>query len=416
MRTGTTLAACAGALILMSCGGGGGDSTSPGPTATSVAISAGDSQVAPVSTVLNDSLSVLVLDNNAHPIAGVTVTWAATGGGSVSPATSLTGATGIARTARTLGATAGVAGATATVSGLPAVHFISVGQVQGAVTIASHVSTALTDTVLGTLVDPEPRPSVIVKDQNGIPVAGVTVLWTSGGGGSVTTASVPTDGNGVSTVGYTFGATAGAGYQAHATVAGLQGSPVDLALTATAGAPVAVAKSSGDGQLLNRGTSTPLVVLVTDSHGNPVSGVTIDWAATGGGSVTPSSNSTGANGKATATRTLGAASGIDSTTASAPGIAGSPSVLFTTQAAPVTLVGNNFFSPTSQTITAGDSVLFDWNGVTVAHNVTFAVVAGAPTNIGNNTSGSFWRVFATPGTYNFQCTNHPGMTGSVTVN
>ena len=416
MRTGTALAACAGALILMSCGGGGGGSTSPGPTASSVAISAGDSQVAPVSTVLTDSLSVLVLDNNAHPMAGVTVTWAATGGGSVSPATSLTGATGIARTSRTLGATAGVAGATATVSGLPAVHFTSVGQVQGAVTIASHVSTALTDTVLGTLVDPEPRPSVIVKDQNGNPVAGVTVLWAGGGGGSVTTASVPTDVNGVSTVGYTFGPTAGAGYQAHATVTGLQGSPIDLSLTATAGAPAAVAKSSGDDQLLDRGSSTPLVVLVTDGHGNPVSGVTIDWSATGGGSVTPSSNSTGSDGKATASRTLGAASGIDSTTASAPGIAGTPSVIFTTQAAPITLVANNFFSPTSQTITAGDSVLFNWNGVTVAHNVTFAVVAGAPTNIGNNTSGSFWRVFATPGTYNFQCTNHPGMTGSVTVN
>ena len=415
MRTGTALAACAGTLILMSCGGGG-DSTSPGPTATSVAISAGDSQVAPVSTVLTDSLAVLVLDNNSHPMPGVTVTWAASGGGSVAPATSLTGATGIARTARTLGATAGVAGATATVSGLPVVHFTSVGQVQGAVTIASHVSSALTDTVLGTLVDPAPRPSVIVKDQNGNPVAGVTVLWTAGGGGSVTTASVPTDLNGVSTVGYTFGAAAGTGYQAHATVTGLQGSPVNLSLTATAGAPTQVAKNSGDGQLLNRGTSTPLVVIVTDGHGNPVPGVTINWTATGGGSVTPASNATGANGAATASRTLGATSGVDSTTATASGIAGSPSVLFTTQAAAVTLVGNNFFSPTSQTITAGDSVLFNWNGVTVAHNVTFAAVAGRPADIGNNTSGGFWRVFATPGTYNFQCTNHSGMTGSVTVN
>ena len=415
MRTGTALAACAGTLILMSCGGGG-DSTSPGPAATSVAIAAGDSQVAPVSTVLTDSLAVLVLDNNSHPMPGVTVTWAASGGGSVAPATSLTGATGIARAERTLGATAGVAGATATVSGLPVVHFTSVGQVQGAVTIASHVSSALTDTVLGTLVDPEPRPSVIVKDQNGNPVAGVTVLWTGGGGGSVTTASVPTDVNGVSTVGYTFGATASAAYQAHATVTGLQGSPINFTLTGTAGAPTQVHKTSGDGQILGRSASTQLVVTAADAHGNPVSGVTINWAATGGGSITPASNTTGADGTAVASRTLGAASGIDSTTASAPGIAGSPSVLFTTQAAPLFLVGNDFFSPTSLTITAGDSVIWKWNGVTVAHNVTFAPVLGRPSDIGNNTSGSFWRVFATPGTYNFQCTNHPGMTGSVTVN
>ena len=71
------------------------------------------------------------------------------------------------------------------------------------------------------------------------------------------------------------------------------------------------------------------------------------------------------------------------------------------------------FSPTAVTITKGGTVTWNNNGST-AHNVTFTT-AGSPTSIGNFTSGSNSRTFPTSGTYSYQCTNHAGMQGTVTV-
>ena len=50
------------------------------------------------------------------------------------------------------------------------------------------------------------------------------------------------------------------------------------------------------------------------------------------------------------------------------------------------------------------------------HNVNFDAVTGAPANIGNTSSGSIQRVFATAGTFGFNCTLHSGMRGQVVVN
>ena len=49
------------------------------------------------------------------------------------------------------------------------------------------------------------------------------------------------------------------------------------------------------------------------------------------------------------------------------------------------------------------------------HNVTFASVTGAPANVPNFNSGNVSRTFPTAGTFSYQCTNHSGMTGLVTV-
>jgi plastocyanin len=148
--------------------------------------------------------------------------------------------------------------------------------------------------------------------------------------------------------------------------------------------------------------------------------VTIDWAvATGGGSIAPLQNTTGTNGNATATRTLGSELGTQTATATAAALPGAPSVTFTTNVAAVMTtvqVANNSFTPAAITVALGTVVTWEWQGATSLHNVTFST-AGAPTNIGDMASGSAQRTFNTAGTFNYSCTNHPpGMTGSVTVN
>src|ERR1700694_4084620 len=85
-------------------------------------------------------------------------------------------------------------------------------------------------------------------------------------------------------------------------------------------------------------------------------------------------------------------------------------------------VQNNFFSPTSKAVTAGTAVQWAWNSCTgdvysgqtcVAHNIVFddGVTSGVQDH------GSYSRMFATAGTYNYHCAIHgAAMSGSVTVN
>ena len=47
-------------------------------------------------------------------------------------------------------------------------------------------------------------------------------------------------------------------------------------------------------------------------------------------------------------------------------------------------------------------------------DVTF-MTAGSPSNIGNVSSGTSIRTFNTSGAYQYHCTNHPGMEGTVNV-
>lgn len=78
---------------------------------------------------LADSLAVVVRDRFLNPVPGVVVTWsAATGGGSVSPATSTTNAAGVAKAAWTLGPTVGQQSATATAGSLVATFTANASQ------------------------------------------------------------------------------------------------------------------------------------------------------------------------------------------------------------------------------------------------------------------------------------------------
>jgi plastocyanin len=71
------------------------------------------------------------------------------------------------------------------------------------------------------------------------------------------------------------------------------------------------------------------------------------------------------------------------------------------------------FSPTSVSIKAGDVLEWDNTGQ-IAHNVTFDDYQSITSDTMNG--GDTYQVkFTQPGTYQFHCTFHPGMNGTVTV-
>ena len=397
-------------VALCACGGDGGGG---GPQAGSITLSTGDNQVAAAGAALPESLAVIVKDNAGVVLPGALVTWSVTaGGGSVSPTTRTSDAAGIAKTRRTLGPNAGTQTARATISGLAPVNFNAVSQIQGAVNIANTTTGPLTDSVLATKAE---SLDVLVTDQNAAPKQGIAVAWAAPGG-TVSGSSVATSATGHSKVRYTYGTAAGA-QTATATVAGLVGSPVTITFQATAGTATNIVKTTGDAGTAAPSAQVNYTVTARDANNNPKQGVTIDWAvATGGGSITPAQNMTGAAGTATAQRTLGAGTGAQTATATASGLPGTPQVTFTTTAqltASITIADNSF-SPSTATVPLHTTVTWSWTGVNT-HNVTFTT-GGAPANIGNMTTGSASRTFDTAGTFSYHCTNHVGMTASITVN
>ncbi|MBW4612840.1 MAG: DUF4082 domain-containing protein [Desmonostoc vinosum HA7617-LM4] len=111
----------------------------------------------------------------------------------------------------------------------------------------------------------------------------------------------------------------------------------DIAFSVTA--TPTITKFSGDNQSGTVGTAlaNPLVVQVKNSAGNPQSGVTVNFAVTGGGgSVSPTSAVTNASGQASTTLTLGAAPGATSpvTNTVSASASGYGSVTFTATANP----------------------------------------------------------------------------------
>lgn len=74
-------------------------------------------------------------------------------------------------------------------------------------------------------------------------------------------------------------------------------------------------------------------------------------------------------------------------------------------------VGNDFFSARNIVVQAGTTVTWTWQAGALEHNVTFS-----DTTSGDRSGGAvFSRTFNAAGTFNYHCTIHPSMTGSVLV-
>jgi len=75
---------------------------------------------------------------------------------------------------------------------------------------------------------------------------------------------------------------------------------------------------------------------------------------------------------------------------------------------------NISFSPRSLTISRGTTIRFAFRDGTTTHNVTSTGGRRFKT-IPDRASGSAARTFRRSGTYRYECTLHPGMTGRITV-
>jgi plastocyanin len=74
-------------------------------------------------------------------------------------------------------------------------------------------------------------------------------------------------------------------------------------------------------------------------------------------------------------------------------------------------VGDNIFTPPNIQVNVGTTVTWTWSPNVASHNVTFGDGAKSP----DQTTGTFTRTFSTAGTFNYSCTLHSGMSGSVKV-
>jgi plastocyanin len=192
------------------------------------------------------------------------------------------------------------------------------------------------------------------------------------------------------------------------------------------GPPLDLMKSGGDAQnwYFNNRLPTPLSVTAVDASSRPVPGVVVTWAVSssaGSGAVNPPQSTTDASGVATTTDSLGSST-TQTVSASFPGV--QSAVTFTEIAfAPPTSgavdVRDNNFNLPNIVVQTGSAVTWSRTGMN-HHNVTF--VSGPSilakifeADLETGTAASRTRTFAVVGTYNYSCTNHANMNGSVTV-
>ena len=166
-----------------------------------------------------------------------------------------------------------------------------------------------------------PEPLVVtVLDQNGDPFPGATVTFAvTAGGGTLSTTNAVTDVNGLAATTLTLGSDPGRN-TVTAKVADLK--PVIFGATGQA-IPRTLAKVSGDEQEGPAGTGLvqPFVVSVLDQNGDPFAGATVTFAVTaGGGTLSATTATTDADGRASAILTLGSAPGANTVTAAAAGL------------------------------------------------------------------------------------------------
>lgn len=239
-------------------------------------------------------------------------------------------------------------------------------------------------------------PAVLVRDQNGAPLPGVTVAFVAQpGNGSVTGGTAITDQSGIATVGsWTLPTSAGA-HQLVATVGDLPA--LIFTATATAGPTSALAFLTPPGGTTPSGAAFPTapVLEIRDAFGNPrpQAGIQVTAAiATGGGSLVGSTTALSNTSGAVTFTGLGIAGTVGArtlsfTVAGAPALVSAPIQVIAGTPATVAAVGSTTLAggaggPAQGAVTV---LVRDGSGNPVPNiGVTFVVTAGGGSLIGSS--------------------------------
>ncbi len=391
-----------------------------------VVVTAGSGQSAAVAAAVATAPTVRVTDRYGNVVPGVAVRFTTTGTGALrglvqaipsgafdTVATVTTGSTGVAiLTAWRLGQGIGGQGLAVAVpafAGLSATMSATAtaGPVATLTKAAGDAQTAVAGSVLPV------APQVMAMDAFGNPVANATINFSvTTGGGVLTGATATTTASGAAALGaWRLGNAAGANVlQAQAA----SGTTVTFTASGIAGPPRAIVISQGDQQNALVSSAVPLAptVVVSDSLGNPVAGVSVTFAITsGGGQLTAPTTTTLANGRAAVGAwKLGNVMGANSLTATASGVPVAPITFSATAQVKGTIVLANVSKlgrtdssvPTSPSVLVKDSA----GNVVVGAPVVFAVSAGGgvatgatqPTDGGGIAQLSSWTLGGTVST------------------
>ena len=294
----------------------------------------GDGQGGIVGEQLATPFVVSVLDQNGSAIAEAVVTFAVTaGGGTLSATSATTNANGRARSTLTLGSEPGLNTVSATVAGLEPVTFTASGYLT-----PRSLTKVSGDGQEGPASTQLVEPFVVfVLDEDGAAIAGVAVRFlvaTGEGMLSSTTDANPcivkrftssstatTDANGRAATKLTLGSEPGTN-TVSATVAGLE--PVTFTATAAEQVtPHSLTKVCGDEQESTAGVllDRPFVISVLDEDGSALAGVGVSFAIiAGGGTLSGTTATTDANGRARTWLTLGSELGTNTVEATVEGL------------------------------------------------------------------------------------------------
>jgi len=151
----------------------------------------------------------------------------------------------------------------------------------------------------------------VLVTRNGLPAAGVEVMWAVAPGNGAINPTSTTNEQGIATGLWTMPTTSGA-QSATASLAGASGSPVTFAATAAPGAAETFAIQAGNNQSVPASTEAgePLIVRIEDQYGNGVDDVDVAWSIISGvATLSATTSTTDLNGRASITVTAGATPG-----------------------------------------------------------------------------------------------------------
>ncbi|HEX5385797.1 MAG TPA: Ig-like domain-containing protein, partial [Gemmatimonadales bacterium] len=248
--------------------------------AAALAAVSGDKQSAPAGAPLPDSLVVRASDAAGNPVAGASVTWSVTGGGSVSAPTTATDAAGLTAVQRILGPNAGAQAAVARTAGVSAPVIFTATATAGSAARISIISGNNQSAAAGSALPAPLVVRIVDADANGVP--GRSVAWVIGqGGGSANPATSKTDANGQASTSWTLGPAAGTN-----TLTAVVSDVGSVVFTASAGPSGSRSGVSASPTTFVAGQgSSNVTVTVRDAGGNPLSGIAVRIAASGDGNT-----------------------------------------------------------------------------------------------------------------------------------